>query len=226
MCEEESEDHEAVAKLFEINDSIHRTVERYKLFKKGDIEGANKIPQGTLGKSGAGVSKGPDNTLNLIDFGDPEPVPAAAEPSASQPASMGNALEDDLLGLSLGGPSYGQTGSIALGGSNGSGKFKNAGTVLSLTSSSPRYVWNAGAPISAATTAYCTIHQRPVWIDAHRPNFPALVATGLFIRTNTGQVGSIDSRSVRRAKLSDTPSGFTHALPTISQTTNHGSKDC
>jgi ADP-ribosylation factor-binding protein GGA len=127
MCEEDSEDHEAVAKLFEINDSIHRTIERYKLFKKGDIEGANKIPQGTLGRSGAGVSQGPNNTLNLIDFGDSEPAPSAVQsPEASQqPTSTGHALEDDLLGLSLGGESYGQSGSIALGGSNGSGKFSS-----------------------------------------------------------------------------------------------------
>jgi hypothetical protein len=126
MCEEESEDHEAVAKLFEINDSIHRTTERYKLFKKGDIEGANKIPRGTLGSSGAGVTKGPDNTLNLIDFGDPEPAPAPAEASnggPAQPTPKGNALEDDLLGLSLGTSNYGQTGGISLGGSNGSGRF-------------------------------------------------------------------------------------------------------
>jgi ADP-ribosylation factor-binding protein GGA len=122
MCEEDSEDHEAVAKLFEINDSIHRTIERYKLFKKGDIEGANNIPQGTLGRTGAGVSQGPNNTLNLIDFGDQEPTTSAAPPaeSSQQPASTGHALEDDLLGLSLGGDSYGQSGSIALGGSNGS----------------------------------------------------------------------------------------------------------
>ncbi|KAJ4990724.1 VHS domain-containing protein [Stagonosporopsis vannaccii] len=125
MCEEDSEDTEAVAKLFEINDSIHRTIQRYKLIKEGDIEGANKIPQGTLGRSGAGVSKGANNQLNLIDFGDPEPtpVPAAAESSGAasgQPAAKGNALEDDLLGLSLAGDSYGQSGSIALGGSNGS----------------------------------------------------------------------------------------------------------
>ena len=128
MCEEESDDHDAVAKLFQINDSIHRTIERYKLFKKGDIEGANKIAKGTLGTSGAGVTKGADNSLNLIDFGDPEPAPAA-EPSASggagqpsQPAPKGNALEDDLLGLSLGGSSFGQTGGISLGASNGSSK--------------------------------------------------------------------------------------------------------
>ncbi|KAL1602747.1 ARF-binding protein [Paraconiothyrium brasiliense] len=123
MCEEESEDTEAVAKLFEINDSINRTIERYKLFRKGDIEAANRIPQGTLGTSGAGVSKGPNNELNLIDFGDPEPTPAASDPASStsqQPTQKGNALEDDLLGLSLGGPSYGQSGSISLGGSNGS----------------------------------------------------------------------------------------------------------
>ncbi|PSN62469.1 ADP-ribosylation factor-binding protein-like protein GGA1 [Corynespora cassiicola Philippines] len=123
MCEEDSQDHEAVAKLLEINDSIHRTIERYKLFKKGDIEAANKIPKGTLGTSGAGVSKGADNTLNLIDFGDPEPAPAPAESSSAgpaQPAQKANTLEDDLLGLSLGGPSYGQSGDISLGGSNGS----------------------------------------------------------------------------------------------------------
>ncbi|KAF2129848.1 VHS-domain-containing protein [Dothidotthia symphoricarpi CBS 119687] len=122
MCEEDSEDHEAVAKLFEINDSIHRTIERYKLFKKGDIDGANKIPQGTLGRSGAGVSQGPNNTLNLIDFGDPEPAPPAPQSSeaSQQPAAKGNALEDDLLGLSLSGDTYGQSGSISLGGSNGS----------------------------------------------------------------------------------------------------------
>jgi hypothetical protein len=139
MCEEESEDHEAVAKLFEINDSIHRTIERYKLFKKGDIEGANKIPKGTLGKSGAGVTKGADNTLNLIDFGDPEPgsAPSAGESSTagqpSQPGGTGNPLEDDLLGLSLGPNTYGQTGGISLSGSNGSGKFALPGNRLMLT---------------------------------------------------------------------------------------------
>jgi ADP-ribosylation factor-binding protein GGA len=127
MCEEDSEDHEAVAKLFEINDSIHRTIERYKLFKKGDIEAANNIPQGTLGRSGAGVKQGPNNTLNLIDFGDSEPAPQAAESSQApqQPAAKGNALEDDLLGLSLSGDTYGQSGSISLGGSNGSGMLSN-----------------------------------------------------------------------------------------------------
>jgi len=125
MCEEESDDHEAVAKLFEINDSIHRTIERYKLVKKGDIAAANKIPAGTLGTSGAGVSKGPDNELSLIDLGGPDDVPTLpVQNSASgSSAPRGNALEDDLLGLSIGDSTYGQGGSLTLGSSNGLGKW-------------------------------------------------------------------------------------------------------
>jgi hypothetical protein len=120
MCEEESDDTEAVAKLFEINDSIHRTIERYKLMKKGDIAAANAIPKGTLGVSGAGVKKGPDNELSLIDFGGPEesaaPEPASQQPSSSAaPRSAGNALEDDLLGLNMGDGNYGSGGGISLG---------------------------------------------------------------------------------------------------------------
>jgi hypothetical protein len=151
MCEEDSEDHEAVAKLFEINDSIHRTIERYKLFKKGDIEAANNIPQGTLGRSGAGVSQGPNNTLNLIDFGDPEPASqtAGSTQTSQQPVTAGNALEDDLLGLSLSGDTYGQSGSISLGGSNGSGRSCTITTsIRSLMLTSSGYVWYGSAAIA------------------------------------------------------------------------------
>ena len=120
MCEEESEDHEAVAKLFEINDSIHRTIERYKLIKKGDIDGANAIPKGTLGISGAGVKKGPDNELSLIDFGGPDDEPSADQVGSSteqggEPKRKGNALEDDLLGLTMGDSDFGVGGGISLG---------------------------------------------------------------------------------------------------------------
>ncbi len=117
MCEEESDDSEAVAKLFEINDSIHRTIQRYKLVKKGDIEGASKIPKGTLGTS-TGVSKTADNELSLIDFGgDLEPTSNgdAQGPSASNDGHKSDTLEDDLLGLSFQDNSYGQGGGIALG---------------------------------------------------------------------------------------------------------------
>ena len=117
MCEEESEDHEAVAKLLEINDSIHRTIERYKLIRKGDLEGAAKIPKGTLGTSGAGVSKGSGNELSLIDLGDPEEVMlgGSSNPPNAMSDSQTSALEDDLLGLNIGQTSSGVTGGISLG---------------------------------------------------------------------------------------------------------------
>jgi len=99
-------------------------VERYKLIKKGDVEAASKIPQGTLGISGAGVKQGNNNELSLIDFGgmddEEEPAQASAAAQPGQKAPTGNHLEDDLLGLSLGGDStYGQQGAITLGSSNG-----------------------------------------------------------------------------------------------------------
>lgn len=119
MCEEESDDHEAVAKLFEINDSIHRTVERWKLLKKGDIEGANKIAAGApipTPSSSAGKSTSAANELSLIDFD----ADAAANGSANNAAgssSQAGGLENDLLGLSLGdnSSSFGQGGGISLG---------------------------------------------------------------------------------------------------------------
>lgn len=138
MCEEESDDHEAVARLLEINDSIHRTVERYKLMKKGDLEGASKIARGEHVASQAAV-KSAAQELNLIDFdgeaeangpsGNGSAGPSAA---ASQPRPGG--LEDDLLGLSIGddaggGGTFGQTGGISLGfGNNGSKSMANAHT--------------------------------------------------------------------------------------------------
>jgi ADP-ribosylation factor-binding protein GGA len=120
MCEEESDDHEAVAKLLEINDSIHRTVERYRLMKKGDLEGASKIAKGGPlpidSKSGGASSS---NELSLIDF-DGDGVSGTGDASATangtNGATQSGGVENDLLGLSLGGDdSYGQSGSIALG---------------------------------------------------------------------------------------------------------------
>ena len=128
MCEEESDDQEAVAKLFEINDSIHRTIERYKLMKKGDVEAAAKIPQGTLGTS-TGVGKNKDNELSLIDFNDGDGGPSMATAPSNTSDLLGSnelpqdpyqgqkteSLEDDLLGLSFQDKPYGQGGGIALG---------------------------------------------------------------------------------------------------------------
>jgi ADP-ribosylation factor-binding protein GGA len=131
MCEEESDDSEAVAKLLEINDSIHRTIERYKLVKKGDLDAASKIPKGTLGTS-TGVTKSADNELSLIDLG------GDAEPSANGLGGPSmevkqDSLEDDLLGLSIQGDHYGQGGGIALGsGVNSSASCSHLATVFKL----------------------------------------------------------------------------------------------
>lgn len=114
MCEEESDDAEAVNKLLEINDSIHRTIERYKLIKKGDVEAASKIPKGTLGTS-TGVSKNADNELSLIDFGGDEPASAPSTNANGANTSKTDSMQDDLLGLSLQDNTYGQGGGIALG---------------------------------------------------------------------------------------------------------------
>lgn len=115
MCEEESDDQEAVAKLLEINDSIHRTIERYRLVKKGDVDAASKIPKGTLGTS-TGVTKTADNELSLIDFsGDAETSTATKEPVNGSTEQKTASVEDDLLGLSVNDQTYGQGGGIALG---------------------------------------------------------------------------------------------------------------
>ncbi|KAK5114725.1 hypothetical protein LTR62_002299 [Meristemomyces frigidus] len=158
MCEEESDDTEAVAKLLEINDSIHRTIERYKLIKKGDIDGAKAIPVGTLGITGAGVRKGPDNELSLIDFGGPEDdlgSSTVAAPSAGQdlmsggqstPASngKGHALEDDLLGLTMGDGSIGQEGGVSLGTADIMAQFSQSSRPVAASNS----IFSGSTPLS------------------------------------------------------------------------------
>ncbi|MCJ1449055.1 MAG: hypothetical protein MMC23_009574 [Stictis urceolatum] len=140
MCEEESDDQEAVAKLFEINDSIHRTIKRYKLIKQGDVEGAQKIPQGTLGMS-TGVGKNANNELSLIDFGGDQDRGtdsngSSSDPSAAEAGSKPESLEDDLLGLSFQDQPYGQSGGIALGfGANKGGFPPDHDTAESLSQS-------------------------------------------------------------------------------------------
>ena len=114
MCEEESDDAEAVNKLLEINDSIHRTIERYKLIKQGDLAAASRIPKGTLGTS-TGVSKNADNELSLIDFDGDEPEAAPSSNTNGAAVSNTQSMEDDLLGLSMQDETYGQGGGIALG---------------------------------------------------------------------------------------------------------------
>jgi ADP-ribosylation factor-binding protein GGA len=172
MCEEESDDAEAVAKLLEINDSIHRTIERYKLMKAGDIEAANRIEKGTLGTT-TGVGKNAANELSLIDF-DPDPpaepsIPSGfgangslldAGPEPSNTPAKARTVEDDLLGLSLDDSGTGALGAISLGPStvfsapsapmfsNSSSAFHSNQPVISQTSPKPNY--DAFAALSSA----------------------------------------------------------------------------
>lgn len=121
MCEEESDDHEAVAKLFEINDSIHRTVERWKLLKKGDVEGAQKLAQGAPLPSASkapGKATSSANELSLIDFdADAAASSNGTSGDAAASSSQAGGVENDLLGLSLddNSSSFGQGGGISLG---------------------------------------------------------------------------------------------------------------
>ncbi|GAB0134613.1 hypothetical protein EsDP_00002978 [Epichloe bromicola] len=123
MCEEESEDHEAVARLLEINDSIHRTVERYKLMKKGDVEGAAKVASGAApppsSSKASSTSANAATELSLIDFdGDASGATNGSNGASVAGASQAGGLENDLLGLDIGGSSsstFGQGGNISLG---------------------------------------------------------------------------------------------------------------
>ncbi|KAI0997581.1 putative ADP-ribosylation factor-binding protein [Podosphaera aphanis] len=132
MCEEESDDHVAVAKLLEINDSINRTVERYKLMKNGDVAAASKIAKGTLGTS-TGVNS--NNELSLIDLDGDEESEVQGGSSAA-PTIHSSKVEDDLLGLSLEYDS-GPGGAISL--EIGKNSNVSSSTLISSTEFTPDY---------------------------------------------------------------------------------------
>jgi ADP-ribosylation factor-binding protein GGA len=78
--------------------------------------------------------------LSLIDFGgledDEVAQPAQSQSSQAAPQSKGNALEDDLLGLSMGDSVYGSGGALTLGSSN-NGLADLAGPSSSQTTPAP-----------------------------------------------------------------------------------------
>ncbi|KLO91499.1 putative Arf-binding protein [Fusarium fujikuroi] len=161
MCEEESDDHEAVAKLLEINDSIHRTAERYKLMKKGDIEGAAKVAAGGPPPSAAGAtasSSSAANELSLIDFEVDASSNGAQPNNAAVPSASAGGLENDLLGLDIGGESssFGQGGGIALGfGANQN--IPGPALLSSMTQDNSA----RGQPVSQSTTPQPRFQQQP-----------------------------------------------------------------
>lgn len=139
MCEEESDDQDAVQQLFELNDSINSIVAKYDAIKNGDFEGAQRMPtsipsapksDAAAGPGGAGVPASTQSKfaqdLDLLDFDPEEPakaidtsVPAAQQQQAAATAAAKGVKTndlDDLLGLSFGGmDSFGTSGSISLG---------------------------------------------------------------------------------------------------------------
>ena len=108
MAEEESDDTEAVVRLFTLNDSINVTIEKYKLVKKGDLETA-----ATLKHDATAIPHSSGGTQDLIDLmGDDINSKDTTSKAAGKKTAS---LEEDLLGLSFQDTSYGAGGGIALG---------------------------------------------------------------------------------------------------------------
>ncbi|KAL4934843.1 hypothetical protein BDV06DRAFT_208184 [Aspergillus oleicola] len=200
MCEEESDDPEAVHKLLEINDSIHRTIQRYKLVKTGDFEGATRIPKGTLGTT-TGVSKNANNELSLIDF-DPEPAPNG---DAEQPVQGSSSIENDLLGLSIdepipsGGISLGQTSPPVPPIPQSSSAFQPNYDILG-SLSSPQPQSKQPTPIPAFSQLQATATPPPPVVDP----FASLVSASPRHHTPTPSVGAASPRLPAQAP---TPAG-------------------
>ncbi|KAF3907183.1 hypothetical protein ABW21_db0208550 [Orbilia brochopaga] len=121
MAEEESDDAEAVAKLFTLNDTINATIEKYKLLKQGDHAGAAAVKPGA-------VPPGATST-DLIDLMGDEIGSSGASNNNNDAGKRTSSLEDDLLGLSIGSGSDG--GGIALGfGANSSRCIRLIGNTI------------------------------------------------------------------------------------------------
>ncbi|KAI1608648.1 VHS domain-containing protein [Exophiala viscosa] len=232
MCEEESDDAEAVAKLLEINDSIHRTIERYKLMKAGNVEAANKIAKGTLGTT-TGVGKNAANELSLIDF-DPEPTGAPAESSANGSLSLldeGTAtqstpsqhrtVEDDLLGLSIGdnGSGSGTVGAISLGSNNNTTFTAPSGSIFGNPSSPPPSQsafpqalskanydafasLNSASPMSKPTTPAPPVQQQRAQSQVSVDPFASLISSSSRPATPSKQANTLQAKSQPLAAMS------------------------
>ncbi|KAI1947995.1 ARF-binding protein [Ophidiomyces ophidiicola] len=210
MCEEESEDAEAVSKLLEINDSIYRTIERYKLIKAGDVQGATKIPKGTLGTS-TGVKKNAENELSLIDFDDP--TPTNGNSSSSQASGGTSSLENDLLGLSFQDSSQ-PSGSISLPLRPGAGS-PNQTTLPSLGTSSPTpQPLNSASMSAAAHPSGSTLQGDP---------FASLVSSGSRTSSPFRQLQSPKAPSPSSSALLDVGQPF--SPPNLQTTANAPADD-
>ena len=126
MVEDEAEDHEAVAKLLELKETIAADLEKYDKLRKGDFQGSQQVVVKTMyhliweGINNSSLATPPKKSTNgaptsLIDF-DGELGGSATSNSLKDNSSTGNLL-DDLAGLSFQNNPvpFGQGGSITLG---------------------------------------------------------------------------------------------------------------
>lgn len=214
--------------------------------KAGNITAANNIPKGTLGTT-TGVGRNSANELSLIDFDpDPEPAPRNTQ-SSSQSVSNGSLLEDlgtpsssskqttvedDLLGLSLGGP--GSTGSIALGGPSSSNFFAASApsprpqqppqpafpTTSQTSTQAPKPNYDAFASLSSALPRSKPATPTPGQQRSTQPQsasvdpFAALVSTGSRPGTPSGQQNN------RAASGAFKPSGMGNSTAPMVPTTS------
>ena len=241
MCEEESDDAEAVAKLLEINDSIHRTVQRYKLMKAGDVEAATKIPKGTLGTT-TGVGKNAANELSLIDFDPEQPAtPSTGDMlNTSSGAGKPTTVEDDLLSLSMNDSAYGQTGGISLGGTNnGSVLFStrppqaanpmSAFSIPSAAPQPPKANYDAFAALTSSLPTSKPVTPVPLAQQSRLPNshppaavdpFASLVSGNSRPNTPSRQRNGVNTAAPTTTSLLDLAQESSTAAPTQRAATN------
>lgn len=149
---EEHDDDNKVNELLGLNDSVNQLVEKFQLLKSGDISGASKIQV-------QGGSNNNDQTLNLIDFDDDEPI---SNDKSGRDDQGYNDLLNNLSNLQFNATDtqsnnnlFGAGGSISLGSNNQnsiqqplptSGNLSNFDILSGLNSPSPQLQSNTSIP--------------------------------------------------------------------------------
>ncbi|KAH3669366.1 hypothetical protein OGAPHI_001487 [Ogataea philodendri] len=159
LVQEESDDQEQVGKLLSLNDKINSILQKADLLKQGDVANASKVK--VAGGGG----------LNLIDFDDDEPAPAAS----NAPAPTANDAMADLLG-DLGGLSFEpKTGSSS--NITGAGSLGNFGAINLLGSPSTTREQSPSVDIlSAFSTTQKAAPAQPAALDPFQFDFSSVSA--------------------------------------------------
>ena len=96
-----------MVKLLELNDIINTIIQKYRLVRKGDLNGAKALPT-VANTPGAVYHTAKDAPVedSLIDLGGDEPANGSS--STPGPSNL-SLLQDDLLGLSIDDPFAGSS---------------------------------------------------------------------------------------------------------------------